>query len=117
MTISFGINGTEHQVIKTDKAANIEAFAVKGVRWFQKTYGNTYHVAYISALINGQWLELGKTAVQYGYGEHYLVTAGAWLVENGFIECNNEYFLADYSVRDALKVEHYSKDVQRKRDM
>lgn len=116
-TSSFHINGTEKSVKLTEKAEGFEAIRVKGTRWFQKTYGNTYHVAYISALISGKWVDLGETKMQYGYGDHYLVSAGAWLVENGFVECDSEYFLSDYNVREALAVDYVAQDVQRKRDL
>jgi len=113
----FNINGETKAVNLTDKAFGFEAFSVKGVRWFQKSYGNTYHVAYISALVDGRWIDLGVTEMQYGYGDHYLVSAGAWLIKNGFVECESEYFLSNRNVRDDFSVEHYSEDVSRKRDM
>lgn len=113
---SFSINGATLSVTLTDKAQGIEAFSVKGVRWFQKSFGNTYHKAYISALIDGKWVDLGETKMEYGYGDHFLVTAGAWLIENGYVQCDSEYFL-DYNVRKDFNVEFYSEDVNRKRDL
>ena len=44
---------------------------IGGKRWFQKTYGNTYHTVYIN--IDGEWDF--KSEKQYGYGEGYLQTA------------------------------------------
>lgn len=112
-------NGQAFNISTTNKAANIEAFAINANRWFQKSHGNTYCVAYISALINGKWEEIGKTKMQYGYGDHYLVTAGDWLVENGYLvgEGVNGYALAKRSVREALKIEHYVEDVKRQKDL
>lgn len=117
MQTTFRINGTTHNVTLTDKAEGFQAISVKGTRWFQKTYGNTYHVAYVSALIDGKWVDLGGTKMQYGYGDHYLVSAGQWLIENGYVECGSEYFLSDWAVREALSVDHVVQDVQRKRDL
>ncbi len=114
---TFRINGTEQVVKLTDKAKDIQAFSIKGTRWFQKSYGNTYHVAHIDALIGGKWVELGSTEMHYGYGDHYLVSAGEWLVKNGYVECNSEYFLSDYNVREALSVDYMGYDVNRKRDL
>lgn len=116
---TFTHNGTTMTCELSNKAKEmgIEAFSIKGVRWFQKTYGNTYHIAYVSALVNGRWQELGATKTEYGYGDHYLVTAGDWLIENGFINCTTGYALVNYSVREALNIEHYSEDVKRKKDM
>lgn len=117
MTISFPINGASKSVKLTEKADGVQAFSIKGNRWFQKSHGNTYHVAYIDALINGKWVELGQTRVQYGYGDQYLVSAGEWLIENGYVECESEYFLSNYNVRETLKVDYMGYDVDRKRDL
>lgn len=116
-TSSFNINGTTETVKLTEKAAGIQAFSIKGTRWFQKSYGNTYHVAYISALVDGTWIDLGETKMQYGYGDHYLVTAGQWLIDNGYVECDSEYFLSNYNVREDFVVEYHAQDVDRKRDL
>lgn len=114
---SFRTNGDTKAINLTDKAEGIQAFSIKGTRWFQKSYGNTYHVAYISALVGGKWVELGATKMQYGYSDHYLVSAGAWLIENGYVECDSEYFLSDYTVRADLAVDYSAQDVDRKRDL
>lgn len=52
---------------------------VNAKRWFQKTYGNTYHSVEV--------FERGKNKVfkvpfVYGYGEHYKVTASKLISEN-----------------------------------
>ncbi|MNX93826.1 hypothetical protein D3C86_1260320 [compost metagenome] len=122
MQTTFRHNSNTHAVSLSKKAKDmgIEKLSVKGVRWFQKSYGNTYHTIYISALINCVWQDLGHTEEEhYGYGDHYLVTAGKWLIENGFVDCDESegYFLANVSVREALNVEHYVQDVKRKRDL
>lgn len=96
---------------------NIEAVAIKGVRWFQKSAGNTYHISYISALINGKWVELGNTGIRYGYGDHYIVTACNWLMEADLIDGMNEYDLSKWSIREELKIEVNVEDVKRKKDM
>jgi hypothetical protein len=107
------------------KEMNITAFAIKGVRWFQKSYGNTYHTTYISALINGKWEDIGSTKIEYGYGEQYLVTAGQWLIENGFIENTPEYNYSlkdgyqfnNYEFRQTNAIEHFVQDVKRQKDL
>lgn len=105
------------------KDMNIERFHIKGVRWFQRSYGNTYHVAYISALIDGVWVELGTTEKEYGYGEQYLCTAGKWLIDNGIIEdkpysnLNNGYQLNSYSFREENNIDCNVVDVKRQKDM
>lgn len=117
---NFRLNGEEKSIGYGEKATKegITAFAVTGRRWFQKSAGNTYHVAVISALIGDTWQEIGKTEFSYGYGDQYLVTAGEWLVANGWLEGDNSgYGLAHRSVREAFNVEHYAEDVKRKRDL
>lgn len=107
------------------KEMNISRISVKGARWFQRTYGNTYHTAYISALIGDKWVDIGSTEIEYGYGEQYLCTAGKWLIENGFIENTPEYNyslkdgyqLNNYEFREANNVDHYVVDVKRKKDL
>jgi hypothetical protein len=44
---------------------------ITGRRWFQRSYGNTYHSA---TIIVGDHESL-STGIHYGYGDHYLYTA------------------------------------------
>lgn len=37
-TINFTVNGNTESVRLTEKGREFEAFAVKGVHWFQKSY-------------------------------------------------------------------------------
>lgn len=105
------------------KDMNIERFAIKGVRWFQKSYGNTYHTTYISALIGGKWVDLGSTESEYGYGEQYLCTAGKWLIDNGYLineaegNLTNGYQCNSPSFREENNIDHHVVDVKRQRDL
>jgi len=54
---------------------------IEGRRWFQKTYGNTYHSVRIFK--DGQ--VIAHLPYQYGYGDGYLQTALDWLRANGNI--------------------------------
>lgn len=115
---TFTINGAEHSVTLTAEGSKYEAFAIKGVRWFQKTYGNTYHMVYVSGLKDGKWVDLCQSKeMAYGYGDHYLVTACEVMREAGLIDTTNEYALSDWKVREELHIEHCAEDVKRKRDM
>lgn len=115
---TFNHNGAKFEAVLTEKAKamGVEKLHIEGRRWFQKSYGNTYHTAVISALIDGKYVELGKTRITYGYGDHYQVTAGEWLIANGFIACDEKegYALANYSIREALNVETMATDVKKK---
>lgn len=99
------------------KAMNIERFNIKGLRWFQKTYGNTYHTTYISALINGVWQDIGSTAMEYGYSDQYITTGCQWLVDNGFVQAESGYDVQGYQERAVLNIDCYAQDVQHKKDI
>jgi hypothetical protein len=53
---------------------------IEGRRWFQKSYGNTYH----SVTIYQHGEVIAQLPRQYGYGDQFLQTAFAWLADNGF---------------------------------
>ena len=97
----------------------VQCFHITGRRWTQKTTGNTYHTVIISAFVAGEWVELGKTTIHYGYGEQYMVTAGDWLIENGWLEDakRNGYDVASWRVREELNITENVVDVNRKRDL
>jgi len=52
---------------------------IQAVRWFQKTYGNTYHA--VRVYVNDKLI--GASGQTYGYGEHYLQTAYDLLLKYG----------------------------------
>lgn len=122
LTTKENMNMTTSYTAKA-KEMNISRISVKGARWFQRTYGNTYHTTYISALIGDTWVEIGSTEIEYGYGDQYLCTAGKWLIENGFIDptpagtLKDGYQLNSYEFREANNIDHYVVDVKRKKDM
>ena len=60
----------------------LEGLHIEGRRWFQRSYGNTYHTVRIYA--NGELLH--ATEQQYGYDDQYIQTALDWLEANGYIE-------------------------------
>lgn len=120
MKTTFKLNGNTHTIALTEELAGVTEIHVKGVRWFQKTYGNTYQTAYISVVKNGRYVELGHTGMNYGYGDHYLVSAGEWLIENGYIESdqNSGYYLTRLNMLDlGLPLTCEAVDVKRKKDM
>ncbi len=63
----------------TQKIQNID---IKAREWFDKVNGNSYFSARI--YINDQ--EVGILPFQYGYDDHYIDMATAYLHENGFID-------------------------------
>jgi hypothetical protein len=60
----------------------IKALTIIGRRWFDRTYGNTYHTAEI--IINGETIH--KTPMEYGYESQYVTTATKWLTDNKYLK-------------------------------
>lgn len=86
----------------------IENMEITAKRWFQRTYGNTYHT--VKVYVNNEVLE---SQIEYGYGNHYLQTAAELLRENGYKvpEDNGEAYAL------MCKYEHSAQDVKRKKDL
>lgn len=120
MQATFNLNGNTHTVKPSVKLKGVEAIHIKGKRWFQSSYGNTYHKAYISILINGVWKDIGETSIHYGYGDSYIVSAGEWLIKNGYIESDQDdgYYASRLNF-EAMGIAFSCdvQDVKRKRDM
>lgn len=53
---------------------------VEAKRWFQKTYGNTYHS--VKVYVNGKLI--GQVPFRYGYDKAWQQTAHEILMEKGF---------------------------------
>jgi len=78
-------------------------------RWFQRTYGNTYHSVRI--IKDGQ--QIAHIPFAYGYGAQWLQTAIDWLRANGYPDA--EY--GTLYLREVLKGTYDVQDVQRKKDL
>ena len=119
---TFTINQEQHTVNFSKKAQEqgIKGFHIDATRWFQRSYGNTYHTVRVIAILEDG--KLGDVVahserMSYGYGDQYLQTACELLMEAGLIDCTNEYAFAGWQVREAMNIQHVAQDVQRKRDM
>lgn len=86
----------------------INTLEVIGRRWFQKSYGNTYHTT--TVIVNGEEL---KSDIEYGYGNAYLQTAVDLLSANGY-EVPSDNLEA---FRMVCEYPHNAKDVDRKKDL
>lgn len=86
----------------------INTLEIIGRRWFQKSYGSTYHT--VTVIVNGEEL---KSGITYGYGSHYLTTAAELLKTNGYVvpDDNGEAYAL------MTKYEHTVTDVKRKKDL
>lgn len=92
---------------------------IHGRRWFQRTYGNTYHTATI--YVDGEFSH--KTGITYGYGDQYLQTARQWLKDNGHLFGIQEKkgtpgeSLWRFCERTGVKFVYDVDDVTRKKDL
>ena len=86
----------------------IETLKIYGKRWFQKSYGNTYHT--VTVIVNGEEM---KSGITYGYENHYLQTAADMLRNAGYDipEDNGEAYAM------MTKYDHDAEDVKRKKDL
>jgi hypothetical protein len=83
---------------------------IEGRRWFQRTYGNTYH----SVRIYQDGKMLACLPFSYGYGDQFLQTAWDWLNQNGYIlpaHASTQY------LREVMRGTYSVIDVQRKKDL
>lgn len=117
----FTVNQNLHTVDFSDmaKELKIAGFYIKARRWFQSSYGNTYHSVYCHAVMSDGSLGpvVASNGYAYGYGDHYLVTACEALTEAGYLDTTNGYALSGHTVREALNIEHSVSDVKRKKDL
>jgi precorrin-6x reductase len=85
-------------------------------RWFQRSYGNTYHT--VELWVDG--VRVGKSGITYGYGSHYQYTAGAMLIDadHPFASRMDDAYDFLYACRaDDVRVVANVVDVDRKRDL
>ena len=86
---------------------NFTNAVVVGRKWFQRTYGNTYHS--VTIYIDGVTLYEPFT---YGYGSHYKQTAHTLLKKSGYNVPEN---YTDFLMLGNIVFDEY--DVSRKGDL
>ncbi len=92
---------------------------VTGRKWFQKSYGNTYHRTRI--YVNGEHVhDSGRT---YGYGDQWEWTGREWLKANGYLPGIEEYphggseCLPRYCERNGIELVREAANVERMKDL
>ena len=87
---------------------------ILGRRWFQRSYGNTYHTTEI--ILDGELVH--KTPRAYGYGDQYVQSAAEWLVREGYL---SPLWAGKplWQLRDDLGIKYRAQaiDVPRERDL
>ena len=90
-----------------------------GRRWFQRSYGNTYHT--VDVYVDEELI--GESSRQYGYGDQYIQTGFAILMENTNLPPLRRYSngmdepVYRWAERNGIKMEYLVTDVRRKRDL
>lgn len=91
-----------------------KSIVIVGRRWFQRTYGNTYHTAEV--FVDGR--SIGKTDQAYGYGEQYAQSGVELLQDRGYLPAGD---LHPYwkRIQDELGIGFQTTviDVARERDL
>ena len=97
------------------KTTEIKSIAINARRWFQKSYGNTYHTSKV--YINGEYVLTVKET--YGYGDHFITTAFEALIKAGVIEGIETGYDCGWSwCRDNnIRFVDNAVDVNRKKDL
>ena len=91
---------------------------IRANRWFQKTYGNTYHRVRISIIYNDGTSESLDSGKHYGYGEGWNQTALTMLIEAGHTTKNTSHVYAtQYAKTHGITTHTIVSDVSRQRDL
>ena len=62
-------------------------FIITGRRWFQRSYGNTYHTATMEVRDEqGNTVYTYKSGERYGYGDSFIQTAMEYFIAAGYLD-------------------------------
>jgi hypothetical protein len=89
----------------------MKSLHIEGRRWFQRTYGNTYHTVRI--FIDGELVHTSERT--YGYDDCFLQTALDWLKANRFAPTDAKY--GTLYLRETLGGSYSVIDVKRQKDL
>ena len=92
----------------------MKALHISGKRWFQKSYGNTYHS--VKAFVDGKLVV--NVPYCYGYDSQYIQTAENGLAKLGYLSDMEHYEpLHRYCERKGIIYTTDVANVTRKRDL
>lgn len=99
-----------HALNDVDKKPLPTGLLIIGRRWFQRSYGNTYHTVEIKNIFTQE--QIIYTNIEYGYGDQYKATAHMALKKLGYdVPDSYEDFIRAPGVYFTVC------DVERKRDL
>jgi hypothetical protein len=104
------INAMPRHIKAVEKTPLPDGLFIIGRRWFQRSYGNTYHTVEIKDVFSQK--QIAYTDIEYGYGDQYKDTAHRALKKLGYdVPDSYEDFIR------APGVDFTVCDVERKRDL
>lgn len=88
---------------------------INGKRWFQRSYGNTYHSVTITIKHHANKPDVYlKSGIHYGYGNQFEQTACDMLIKEGYFTDWTEFCA---TLRNNKKMFSSYSDVQREKDL
>ena len=98
----------------TGKSKKIKSIEIYGLKWFQKSYGNTYHR--VKVYVNDELI--AKSPITYGYGDYYIQNAEELLKKNGYLKRKDPMIpLWKYCKDRGIKYLAYAYDVKTEREL
>ena len=92
----------------------IKSIEIWGKKWFQKSYGNTYHA--VRVYVNGELI--GTSPIRYGYGDQYIETGEDVLKKAGYLKRKDPNTpLWRYAQERKIKFTAYADNVNRESDL
>lgn len=92
---------------------DIKSISIEGNRWFQKTYGNTYHT--VSALINKEYL-VTVPELTYGYDNQFETTIAKEMKKLGVLDIGKDSFWR-FCEDNNIEFSSVARDYDRKKDL
>lgn len=104
---------TQDTITTPRKIASIH---INGRRWFQKTYGNTYHSVTVDVQLADGTTKTMRSGKVYGYGEQYIQTAIGLMQAKGLLpDTDDGYWPLSLWCRDnGIHYVNHVADVARK---
>lgn len=128
-------------IINKINLSDIKEISITAKRWFQKSYGNTYHSVIVSVVVSRQsankidpisyplternrdvWIDVAYVPFEYGYGNHYCHTAMRALIEAlndcpEWVNIDNYYHIDRLAKKLGVVYNENVYDVNRKKDL
>jgi hypothetical protein len=101
----------------------LTALNIAGRRWFQKSYGNTYHSVQVTATYSDGSTKTLRSGKRYGYDDHYIQTAIELLIAEGILSAPSSSDVTSFMPlslfcrNNGIEYANSVADVSRERDL